>query len=262
VVSAENGGLPSETPAGKTIVLDAAGRRLSPCSAERAGQLVAAGQAEWVDDSPPTIRLHREVELPASPEPLPAGRGRSILLHVCCGPCGTYPVRRLREQEFDVTAFWYNPNIHPHSEHERRRRALAQLAAVEELPILEWPEYGMVGFLRAVVGREVFRERCRICYRLRLERTAQMAREKGFDAFTTTLLISPYQDEAMILSIGEDVGEKAGVPFYYERFRSGWSERGRLAKELGLYRQDYCGCVYSEWDRRQQADQERLDAGD
>lgn len=262
MVNGEESRFHAETAEEKTVVLDAAGRRLSPCSTERAGQLVAAGKAEWVSDGPPTIRLHREVQLPIpSPDPVPPGRGKRILLHVCCGPCGTYPTRQLREQGFEVVAFWYNPNVHPYTEHERRRQALIQFAAAEDLPVLEWPQYEMVNFFRAVAGHEVFRERCRFCYRIRLERTAQMARERGFDTFTTTLLISPYQDEAMILTIGEDVGQKSGVPFYYERFRRGWSERGRMAKEHGLYKQDYCGCVYSEWERHRPEERGRIDAG-
>jgi predicted adenine nucleotide alpha hydrolase (AANH) superfamily ATPase len=238
----------------KAIVLDAAGQALSPCSAERAHQLIAAGKADLVSQSPLTIRLRRTIDLPPPPEePEPPGQDQRILLHVCCGPCGTYPALRLREEAFAVTAFWYNPNIHPFAEHERRREALLQFAQREALPVIEWPEYDMVDFLGAVVGKEAFGQRCRICYRMRLARTAQVARKEGFDAFTTTLLISPYQDEAMIRAVGEELAEEDGVPFYYERFRRGWSERGRLAKEHQLYRQDYCGCIYSERERRQEA---------
>ncbi len=241
--------MPTSAP-DKTVVLDARGRRLSPCPMERAEDLVAAGKAEWVGQDPPTIRLLREVERPARvQEPAPSGRGRRILLHTCCGPCGTYPILRLREEEFEVTAFWYNPNIHPFAEHERRRAAFIQFAQEVDLPVLEWPAYEMPAFFRTIVGQETFRQRCRLCYRMRLERTAQVAREHGFDTFTTTLLISPYQDEEAIRAIGALAGEQAGVPFYYERLRRGWSERGRLAKEHDLYRQEYCGCLYSEWER-------------
>ncbi len=183
------------------------------------------------------------------PSPQEAGHGR-ILLHVCCGPCGTYPALRLREEGFEVVAFWYNPNIHPFSEHERRREALWRFARAVDLPVIEFPDYEMVAFLRAVCGQEAFRTRCAVCYRMRLERTAQVARTEGFAAFTTTLLISPHQEEELIRRIGEEAGKKAGLPFHYERFRRGWGERGRLAKAYDLYRQDYCGCVYSEWERR------------
>jgi len=239
-----------ETAHQKAIVLDSAGRRLSPCSPEKARGLVAAGKADLVTEEPLTVRLRREVDLPPpADEPVPPGRGRRILLHVCCGPCAAYPVQRLREEEFEVAAFWYNPNIHPFAEHERRRAALLQLAAAVKLPVWEAPGYEMVAFLRAVCGHESSGERCRICYHMRLERTAREARERGCDAFTTTLLVSIHQDEEAIRTIGEEVGRQAGVPFYDERFRRGWSERGRLAREHGLYQQDYCGCIYSEWER-------------
>lgn len=241
----------TENTVEKSIVLDAAGRRLSPCPVERARKLVADGRAELVCENPLTVCLQREVELPPPPaEPESPGRGRRLLLHACCGPCGTYPALHLREEGFEVTAFWYNPNIHPFGEHERRRESLYQFARAVDLALVEWPEYEMVDFLRAVCGQEAFGQRCRVCYRMRLERTAQVARNEGFDTFTTTLLISPYQDEEMIRAIGTEVGQTAGVEFYYERLRRGWSERGRLAKEHDLYRQDYCGCIYSEWERR------------
>jgi predicted adenine nucleotide alpha hydrolase (AANH) superfamily ATPase len=174
---------------------------------------------------------------------------KRILVHTCCGPCATYPTVRLREEGFAPTAFWYNPNIHPFSEHERRWSALAQFGAAVGLEVIAGPDYDVIAFLRAVAGQEAFRERCRICYRLRLERTAIAAQAGGYDAFTTTLLISPYQDEEALHEIGTELGAAAGVPFYYERFRQGWAVRGRMAREYGLYLQKYCGCIYSEWER-------------
>ncbi len=107
----------------------------------------------------------------------------------------------------------------------------------------------MPHFFRLIAGHEPFRERCRLCYRLRLERTARIAAENKFDAFTTTLLISPYQDQESIRSIGDAIGQNVGIPFLFENFRRGWAERGRLTREYGLYRQQYCGCLYSEWER-------------
>ena len=104
-------------------------------------------------------------------------------------------------------------------------------------------------FLRAVAGRESFRERCTACYRMRLEKTARLALAEGFDAITTTLLISPHQDQQQIRSIGEEVAGMLGVEFLFENLRRGWAERGRLTREHGLYRQQYCGCIYSEWER-------------
>lgn len=185
---------------------------------------------------------------------------RRILLHICCAPCSTYVVNRLREQAFDVTGCWYNPNIHPFSEHERRRETLAGYAARIDLPVL-WEAgavnlaatansttYEVVEFMRRINGQEQFRQRCQACYQMRLERTAQVAVREGFDLVTTTLLISPYQDQKAIKSIGEQVAATYHIAFYFENFRRGWVERGRLTREYGLYSQRYCGCLYSEWE--------------
>ena len=179
----------------------------------------------------------------------PREEKRRILLHICCAPCSTYTIARLRELGFEVTGFWFNPNIHPYSEHRLRLESLRTYASAIGLPLVEEPGYEMVRFLRAVCGRERFRQRCRICYEMRLLRTALRAREMGFEFFTTTLLISPYQDQEAIREIGERVGKEFGVEFYFENFRRGWAERGRLAREYNLYRQQYCGCIYSEWER-------------
>lgn len=235
----------------RATVLDADGRRLSSTTIKKARRLLAAGRATLVSESPLVIRLHYTVNLPPRPEPVaapPVGEGRTILLHVCCAPCGTYTVERLREQGFEVTGFWYNPNIHPWSEHERRRETLARYAAEIDLPVIWSQGYEMREFLRAVVGHERFGERCAICYRMRLERTAQVAAAQGFDAITTTLLISPYQNQDLIRRIGEEVAAQYGVDFYFENFRRGWARRGHLAREHDLYQQRYCGCVYSEWE--------------
>ena len=175
--------------------------------------------------------------------------GTQLLLHVCCAPCSTYTLRRLREIGFDVGGLWYNPNIHPWLEHERRRESLVDYAGRVELPMLWHPSYDMPAFLRRVSGKEQFRQRCALCYEMRLAETARQAHAGGYAAFTTTLLISPYQDQGLIREIGEGAGSAAGVEFFFEDFRRGWAERGRLTKEHGLYRQQYCGCIYSEWER-------------
>ena len=181
------------------------------------------------------------------PEALP-GQGKRILLHTCCAPCATYTVKRLRELAFDVTGYWYNPNVHPFSEHERRRETLARYAAQIDLPVLWEPGYEVVPFMRAINGQERFRVRCPICYQVRLERTAQVAASEGFDAFTTTLLISPYQDQKTIREIGERAAAMHGLDFYFENLRRGWAEHGKMTREHGLYSQRYCGCIYSEWE--------------
>jgi len=235
----------------EAVVLDATGQSLSPTTIEKAWKLVAQGKAVLVSEEPLTIQLHYAVELPPEPEPAtrkPAGEGRRLLLHICCGPCSTYTIGRLREEGFAVTGFWYNPNIHPWQEHQRRQESLARYAEAVSLPVIWCEQYEMPLFLREVVGHEQFRQRCAICYRMRLERTAQVAAGQGFDAFTTTLLISPHQDQGLIRQIGEEVAARQGVEFYFENFRRGWSERERLMREYDLYRQQYCGCIYSEWE--------------
>jgi len=237
----------------QVIVLDSSGQRLSPCSAQKARRMLTQGKAKLVAETPPTIQLPYAVSLKTRPRAQPErkpGEGQRLLLHICCGPCGTYTIQRLREQGFAVSGFWYNPNIHPFAEHERRRECVHAYAEEVGLPMVWWEEYEMPAYFRAVVGHEAFGERCAICYRLRLERTAQVARERGFHAFTTTLLISPYQQQAVIRSIGEETAGQYGLEFYFENFRRGWSERGRIAREQELYQQRYCGCVYSEWEAK------------
>ncbi len=170
-----------------------------------------------------------------------------ILLHSCCGPCASYTVGRLREEAFNVTGFWHNPNIHPFSEHQRRLQAMQDFARTSNLPVIESEGYQMVEFLRMVAGKEG--ERCRECYRMRLSRTAQAARDGGFELFSTTLLISPYQDQDLLRQAGEEAAASNGVRFHFEDFRKGFRQSRQMAKELGLYRQQYCGCIYSEWER-------------
>ena len=234
---------------GKAIVLDAAGKRLSPTSEARARRLVREGRAVVVQQDPLTVQLSYRVELPPKPEPiLLPGQDQRLLLHICCAPCATYTVDRLRQLAFDVTGYWYNPNVHPFGEHERRREALVGYAGQNNLPMVWEAGYEIVDFLRAIQGQERFRVRCRICYQMRLERAAQTAAHGGYDAFTTTLLISPYQDQEAIKAIGEQAAARHGIGFFFENLRRGWAERGRLTREHDLYSQRYCGCVYSEWE--------------
>jgi predicted adenine nucleotide alpha hydrolase (AANH) superfamily ATPase len=172
-----------------------------------------------------------------------------LLLHTCCAPCSTYSVVHFRGRGWDVTGFWYNPNIHPYLEHQKRRLSMESYSARVLLPMVWSEEYEMPRFLREVAERAAKLERCAVCYQMRLERPAVMARQLGCDAFSTTLLISPYQDHAVLRQVGDEVGASHGLPFHYEDLRGGWSQRCRLAKEYGLYRQRYCGCIYSEWER-------------
>jgi len=171
----------------------------------------------------------------------------SVLLHVCCGPCATYVVKSLRDRALEVTAFWYNPNVHPFREHQLRLEAMQTFAAAADLPLIVAEGYDIVEYFRSVVGHES--ERCPACYGLRLAKTAEIASERGIDAFTTTLLISPYQKHEVIRRLGEGLARDRGVQFHYEDFRPGFRQSHRLSRELGLYHQGYCGCVYSEWER-------------
>ncbi len=236
----------------RVAVLDALGRPLGSTSASRAAALIASGHAEPFGQDPGTIRLLRAVERPPAPAPREPTRidraGQPLLLHICCGPCATWSVRRLREEGWSVQGYWYNPNVQPFSEHERRRAALERWAAREALPLALAEGYEMVEFLRQVAGHERFRERCAFCYRMRLTRTAEEAARRGIAAISTSLLISPYQDQESLRRIGDEVAGSQGLRFYFENLRRGYAESRRLAREAGLYVQRYCGCVYSEWE--------------
>ncbi|MDD2902383.1 MAG: epoxyqueuosine reductase QueH [Syntrophales bacterium] len=170
-----------------------------------------------------------------------------ILLHICCAPCAVYPVQVLTGQEHYVHGFFYNPNIHPYQEFARRAQALEEFAATQELPLIWDRSYDLEGFLRQVVFREA--ARCRFCYHLRLTAAARVARGGNFDAFTSTLLYSKYQKHELIREIGAQVAQEVGLPFYYADFREGWRTGQEKSKEMGLYRQQYCGCIYSERER-------------
>jgi len=170
-----------------------------------------------------------------------------LLLHICCGPCALYPLRTLRAAGHDVTGFFYNHNIHPYQEYQRRLTAAREMASLEALPMIEQDDYDLEGFLSAVAsGPE---NRCSYCYTSRLRATAAAAAKNGFEAFSASLLYSRYQKHEEIIIAGENAGKEFGVQFYYQDFRPGWQEGIRLSKELGLYRQQYCGCIYSEKDR-------------
>lgn len=170
-----------------------------------------------------------------------------ILLHTCCGPCALFPLQQLRTAGHDVTGFFYNPNIHPYLEYARRRDAAIQMAEQEDMPLILRDDYDLEGFLAHVAAEPD--KRCSYCYSSRLRAVAEAAVEGGFKAFTASLLYSRYQKHDEIRAVGEQIGSEYGVPFYYQDFRSGWQEGIRLSKELGLYRQQYCGCIYSEKER-------------
>jgi predicted adenine nucleotide alpha hydrolase (AANH) superfamily ATPase len=169
------------------------------------------------------------------------------LIHICCANCLIYPLKVLREEGREVMGFFYNPNIHPYQEYRRRLEAVQEYEGKAGVQVIYRDEYKLEEFLRGVVFRE--EERCRFCYHLRLEATAQVAKHGKFAAFTSTLLYSKQQNQDLIKEIGESVGKEHGVQFLYRDFRDGWKEGIEESKALGLYRQQYCGCIYSEKER-------------
>ena len=170
-----------------------------------------------------------------------------LLLHICCGPCLVHPLSVLREEGIETRGYFYNPNIQPYTEFQRRRDTLVDYAEAAGLPLILREDYPLEEWLRAVVYRET--ERCSHCYHLRLSAAARTAKKSGYEAFSTTLLYSKLQDHERIKVIAESAAREAGVDFYYRDFRSGWREGIEGAKKAGLYRQNYCGCIYSERDR-------------
>lgn len=170
-----------------------------------------------------------------------------LLLHTCCGPCAIYPVETLRQDGVEVMGFFYRHNIHPYTECLRRQETLAEYAASIDLKVIFQEGYDLEGFLQRAAFRES--NRCEVCYHDRLAAAAHMARTGKFDAFSSTLLYSRFQKHDMIRAIGEAAGKRIGVPFYYRDFRAGWKYGIETSKRLGMYRQQYCGCIYSEKDR-------------
>ena len=170
-----------------------------------------------------------------------------ILLHTCCGPCTIVPLETLLDEGWSVHGFFYNPNIQPYREFEKRLQTLETLATMESLELIVRPDYDLEGFVRRTAFREG--ERCISCYSTRLEATARLAKRSRFDAFTTTLLYSRMQKHELIVSVANEAARKTGVPFLYRDFRSGWKTGQEKAKAMGLYRQEYCGCIYSEKER-------------
>lgn len=174
----------------------------------------------------------------------------NLLLHMCCGPCSCYPVKVLREQGIEPTGYFFNPNIHPYKEWDMRLKAAEEFAARSEMKIITDKHYMLRDFLRrALAAEQAENGRCRMCYTWRLEETARYAAENGFDAFTSTLFYSIYQQHELMKETAEHFARVYGVKFHYEDFRPGWQEGIDMSVEMGLYRQPYCGCIFSEEER-------------
>ena len=173
-----------------------------------------------------------------------------VLLHMCCGPCSCYPVKKLRENGMEPVGYFFNPNIHPYKEWERRLLTAKEFADKVNMEIHVNEIYMLRDFLRkALVAEQVPNGRCQMCYTWRLEETARFAAEHGFEAFSSTLFYSIYQQHELMKETATFFSKKYGVPFYYEDFRLGWQEGIDISHELELYRQPYCGCIFSEEER-------------
>ena len=172
-----------------------------------------------------------------------------LLLHICCAPCSIACVRALRGGGIEPTGFWFNPNIHPYTEYRQRKTTLEEYAKSIDLALVIGGKYDLRPFIRAVA--EDMDHRCAYCYRCRMEATAKYAAENGFSHFTTTLLISPYQNHELLAQTAVQAGERFGVSFLYRDFRPVFREGQQEARDLGLYMQKYCGCIFSEEERYQ-----------
>ncbi len=171
----------------------------------------------------------------------------NVLLHICCAPCAVFPVGDLRSEGLEVMGFFYRHNIHPYTECLKRQEALQSYAGQIDLKVIFQEGYELDKFIQNVVYREA--DRCSVCYHERLQSTALLAKRGKFDYFSSTLLYSKFQKHAMIKSIAESVSKSVGVAFLYRDFRSGWKHGIEASKRMGMYRQQYCGCIYSEKER-------------
>lgn len=178
-------------------------------------------------------------------------------MHTCCAPCSVYCIDCLRGEGIEPTLFWYNPNIHPYIEYKTRRDCLKDYARQVDAKLIIDEEYGLDEFCRNVVSD--IENRCvNYCYRKRLTETVRYAAKHGYDSFTTTLLVSPYQKHEELKKVCEELADLAGIEFVYRDFRVGFREGQTKARELGLYMQKYCGCIFSEEDRyRKQIDRDQ-----
>lgn len=167
-----------------------------------------------------------------------------ILLHICCGPCAEWPVDVLQKEGFALHAFYYNPNIHPSFEYERRKENAEKLMNLRSIPFSS-DDQNLESMWRENGWEDEYASRCEMCYDLRIMRTAMEAKARGIPYFSTTLLVSIYQNHDAIVRAGEKAAKQTGTSFLYRDFRDGFREGQEMAKSDGLYRQKYCGCILS-----------------
>jgi hypothetical protein len=179
----------------------------------------------------------------------------NLLLHICCGVCLGGPLEDLTRRGVRVQGHFCNPNIHPYAEFKQRMEALRGLAQGMGVPVRYDEGYGLEDFLREVMPNDA--GRCERCYRMRLRRTAQAAKETGCDAFSTTLLVSRHQRHEIIRRVGEEIQKESGLAFEYQDWRPLNPKSHEAARNAGIYRQRYCGCIFSEYEALKQQENRR-----
>ena len=168
-----------------------------------------------------------------------------LLMHTCCAPCSVYCIDELRGEGIEPTVYWFNPNIHPYMEYKARRDCLKEYTKSINVNAIFEENYGLEEFCKNAI--KDLSSRCKnYCYPVRLEQTAKYAKENGYEAFTTTLLVSPYQNHEALIEVANMMAKKYDIEFLYRDFRIGFMEGQNKARELGLYMQKYCGCIFSE----------------
>lgn len=174
----------------------------------------------------------------------------NLLLHACCGPCSCYPVKILREKNIEPTLYFFNPNIHPYMEYQRRLNAVREYSEQVKVKLITDENYKLRDFLNnALKAEQSGGNRCAFCYAWRLRESARYAKENGYDAYTSTLFYSIHQNHELMKKIASYFAKRYGIEFFYEDFRVGWQEGIDESIERGLYRQPYCGCIFSEEER-------------
>ncbi len=174
-----------------------------------------------------------------------------LFLHVCCGPCACWPLEwfRVEKPSLKLELWFFNPNIHPKSEFTRRRDSLAYLAAYHDLKVDFSAPYEPKVFFQEIAATPDSPDRCRVCYALRFREAAREAARRGHSALATTLAFSRRQKHELIIEEGRKAAAAQGLDFFYEDWRPGWQRGHEIAKSLGLYRQNFCGCLFSELER-------------
>ncbi|MBN1389999.1 MAG: epoxyqueuosine reductase QueH [Candidatus Thermoplasmatota archaeon] len=186
-----------------------------------------------------------------------------VLLQTCCGPCLTGSRIPFEEEGIGITGLWYNPNIHPWTEYDRRLQTLQRYIYLQPMEMIYDEEYPLYGFIcgmldlskrtdeekTGMMSEAQRAQRCSYCYRTRLKRTADEALKRGYDGYSSTMLISKHQDHDIIRRIGDEIGAEVGCDFVYMDLRKHWKDSIRLSREKRMYRQPYCGCIFSEQER-------------